>query len=139
MACEGQELSGLPVLQGCPSDNEYVMVIGAIGGSGAGGYALRKWSAIKACFIGVVKPPLIGVVGGGGANDPVTGSSTFQNASLIGLGGSNNGKIQMVIDDVLYSNFGVNASFTFNNVTGIIDISPNKWVASSGLYIDLNQ
>lgn len=139
MACEGEELSGLPLLLGCPGAGEKILVVGAIGGLGAGGYALRNWSDIKSCVVGIVKEPLIGVVDGGGKTDPLSGTSVFQSDLLVGLGSKNSGRIQIVIDNVLYSNFGLNASFTFDNTTGIINISPNVWVATSGLYIDLNQ
>lgn len=139
MACQGLELSALPLLLGCPGINEKVIVVGAIGGYGDGGYALRNWSDLKKCT-GFVKQPLIGIVGNGGPTDPTTGITTFQNINLIGLGSSNNGHIQIVVDDVLYSNFGINASFGFNNTIGLITWSQgNTWVAGSGLYIDLNQ
>lgn len=88
-------------------------------------------------------PPLIGVVDGGGANDPVSGISTFQHNSLKGLGGSNGGKIQIQLDGANLTNFGVNQSIIFDAATGTIDInynsSGNTWQTGSGLYVDLNQ
>lgn len=88
-------------------------------------------------------PPLTGIVDGGGADDPVSGQSIFQSNKLIGLGSTNGGKIQIVIDDVIQSNYGQNKSFEFDNVTGEIDLdyngSGNTWITSSGLYINLNQ
>lgn len=88
-------------------------------------------------------PPLIGVVDGGGADDPVSGQSIFQSNKLIGLGSTNNGQIQIFIDDVPQSNYGQNKSFEFNNVTGEIDLdynnSGNTWITDSSLYINLNQ
>lgn len=84
-------------------------------------------------------PPLIGTVGGGTANDPAPNQSIFQSNKLIGLGSTNNGKIKIEIDDTIFSNFGINSSFTFNNVTGQINLSPNIFIAGSGLYINLNQ
>lgn len=140
MACQGEELSLLDVLLGCPSDTEKVLVMGAIGGNGAGGYALRYWKDLKKCITGLVKSPLIGVVGNGGVNDPVEDQSTFQSDDLKGLGSTNGGIIQIVVDDVLNSNFGINSSFSFDNTTGIITwTNGNTWGSGSGLYIDLNQ
>lgn len=81
--------------------------------------------------------PLIGVVGGGGANDPTAGLVAFQSNSLIGLGSSNSDRIQIVIDDITYSNFGTNSNFTFVSATGTL--SGIFWVAGAGLFVDLNQ
>lgn len=142
MACEGEELSSLPLLLGCPGDDEKILVINAIGGQGAGRYALRQWSAVKACIIGDVNKPYIGVVGRGQTSptkDPDTGASILQDDSLIGLGSTNNNDIQMVIDEALMSTFGLNANFTYDPVTGTVDISPNTFVAGSGVFIDRNQ
>ena len=141
MACEGQELSGLPVLLGCPSNTEKILVMGAIGGQGAGGYALREWSDVKACLTGTVKLPYIGVVGRGrtNPNDPIAGSSTLQDDSLIGLGSTNDGNIQMVIDVTLMATYGSDASFTYDPITGTVDISPNVFINESGVWVDRNQ
>lgn len=138
------DASVLPIILGCPSDDELVFVGNVVGGynnnSGAStGYGFRKWSDIKRCVTSVFIPPLVGVVDGGDTDDPVSGISTFQDNKLKGLGASNNYRIQIVIDEVLQSNFGVNASFTFDGITGTIDLSPNTWQAGSGLYINLNQ
>lgn len=84
-------------------------------------------------------PPLIGVVGNGGANDPVANQSIFQSNKLIGLGATNDGNIEIKIANVPYWNFGDNASFVFNNVTGQINLSPNTFITGNGLYINLNQ
>jgi len=81
--------------------------------------------------------PLIGIVGDGGATDPTAGLVDFQNNSLIGLGSSNGGRIQISIDDIPYSNFGTNANFNFDDATGTI--SGIFWVTGAGLFIDLNQ
>ena len=121
------ELNGLPTINGCPSDNEIFFVANAMGGSGLGGYGWRKWSDIKKCVISSVTP-YIGVVDRGNPTDPVSGTSTFQDSSLIGLGTTNNGDIQMVIDDVLMSTFGLNSSFAYDSTTGTIDISPNVFI-----------
>lgn len=139
MACEGTELSSLPLLFGCPGTNEWILVGNAIGGSGDGRYARRKWGDIKNCITGTVRLPYIGVVDRGNPGDPVSDTGIFQNDSLIGLGSDNNGEIQMVIDETLYSNFGLNASFTYDPVSGTVDISPNKFTPQSGVFIDRNQ
>lgn len=87
----------------------------------------------------VVKPPLTGIVNGGGADDPTSGISTFQSDKLIGLGSTNDGKCKIEIDGIIQYNFGSISSFDLNNSTGILDISPNVFVTDSALYIDLNQ
>ena len=105
------------------------MSFGNLGYTGhAGGGGTGSSSATK---------PLIGVVGDGGLTDPVAGLTPFQNDSLIGLGATNAGRIQIVVDNNIQSNFGDVSSFTFNNITGTI--SDIFWVAGSSLYIDLNQ
>lgn len=95
--------------------------------------------SLPASGSGVIVPPLVGVVGGGGADDPVNGLQTFTSSKLINLGASNGGKIQIEIDEVTMSNFGQNSSFTLDNVLGILDISPNTFFTGSSLYINLNQ
>jgi hypothetical protein len=84
-------------------------------------------------------PPLIGVVGDGGDDDPVAGESTFQNDKLIGLGATNSDRIQIVYAENIMSNFGDNSSFVFDNALGIIDISPQTFVTGSSLYVNRNQ
>jgi len=130
------EYTSLPVLDGCPADSELILVSGAMGGVGNGKYALRSWGSLKACIGGSI-PPLIGTVDGGGSDDPVSGNTPFQNNKLIGLGSTNGNKIQIVVDDILYSNFGTNANFSFAPTTGTI--SGFYWAAGAGLFIDLNQ
>lgn len=84
-------------------------------------------------------PPLIGTVGNGGADDPSPDQPIFQSNKLIGLGATNNGEIEIKIANTLLWNFGDNSSFTFNNVTGEIDQSPNNFITGNGIYINLNQ
>lgn len=45
------EIAGLPILTGCPGDNEYFIVTNAIGGEGLGLYGRRKWSDVKSCLL----------------------------------------------------------------------------------------
>ncbi len=47
--CCPKNVNGLPVLTGCPGDDEYFMVSNAIGGWGNGKYGLRSWAQLKAC------------------------------------------------------------------------------------------
>ncbi len=89
-----------------------------------------------------IRSPLIGVVGNGGAFDPVAGATTFKNGKLVGLGSANNGKIEIVIGVTIMWNFGDNKSFEFDSVTGTIDLSyieGNTFIAGSGIYVDCNQ
>jgi hypothetical protein len=75
----GIEANTLPLLTGCPADNEYFLVMNAVGGKGSGKYARRAWVDLKNC------------VGGGGGgyaalsdtiSTPTT--DTYTNAALIG-------------------------------------------------------
>lgn len=90
-----------------------------------------------------VLPPLIGVVDRGTADDPVSGTSTFQSDKLIGLGATNNSDITILIDGQVWQSFGLNKSIELDNFLGILDIDPfsigNIFVAGSGISIDLNQ
>lgn len=79
--------------------------------------------------------PITAIVGEGLSDSPTSGSSTYTNTKLIGLGT----RIQIVEGEMIESNFGSNASFTFNNSTGTINISPNTFTAGTSLYINLNQ
>lgn len=55
MAACDEELSGLPLLSGCPGNNEYFLVGNAIGGKGVGLYGRRLWSDIKSCAASAIK------------------------------------------------------------------------------------
>lgn len=146
MSCK-KDLETLPILLGCPSNNELILVRNAIGGwnntGGSTGYAWRKWSDLKNCVIGTVVAPYVGVVDRGQTNDPVSGTSIFQNNLLLGLGQNNNGEIQIVYAEILRSNFGDNKSFEFDGITGEINLDYNgsgeEFVPGSSLYIDRNQ
>lgn len=46
----GIDFSSLPLLAGCPGDNEILMVSGAVGGAGAGKFARRRYKDIKDCI-----------------------------------------------------------------------------------------
>lgn len=87
-------------------------------------------------------PPFIGIVGNGGAKDPVSGTSIFQHPELIGLGGVN-GWIKIEIDDVTMSNFGQNKSFEYNPATGEINVDYNgngyTFQPQSSLFVNRNQ
>jgi hypothetical protein len=50
-----QEINGLPVLSGCPSPSEYFLVMRAAVGQGQGGYGLRSYAELQACFAPSVK------------------------------------------------------------------------------------
>lgn len=142
MSCSIEAI-GLPVIQGCPSYNELFLVFGAVGGSGASLAGLRRWRDLKECIVGTVVTPYVGVVDRGNATDPVSGTSTFQSNALIGLGSQNNGDVQIVYGETLRSNFGINASFSFNSATGTINLDFNgsgeEFFTGASLWIDRNQ
>lgn len=139
------EISGLPVLLGCPGNNELILVTGATGGVGQGQYALRKWSDMVKCISGTILP-YVGVVDRGNPNDPVSGTNIFKSTLIAGLGVSNNGDIQIVIDKVLLQNFGAYPDFTYNpayvdsGITyGQITLINSQFYPQSTLFIDRNQ
>lgn len=89
---------------------------------------------------GAFRPPLIGVVGRGTADDPIAGLTYFQSPKLIGLGSTNNNEIAIVIDVTILWNFGDNVGFDYNPTTGFIYLRyGNTWTTGSGLYVDRNQ
>lgn len=45
------ELSDLPLLAGCPGNNEWFIVGNAVGGSGHGKYARRRYADLKSCIL----------------------------------------------------------------------------------------
>lgn len=51
MPC-GTEISSVVKLIGCPGASEYFFMVGATGGDGPGGYALRSAAEVKSCFLG---------------------------------------------------------------------------------------
>jgi len=92
---------------------------------------------------GTVTHPYVGVVDRGLPTDPVSGTSQFQNNSLIGLGASNNNDIQIVYAEILRSSYGANQSFIYYPTTGMIDLNYNssgeQFFSGYTLQIDLNQ
>lgn len=96
--------------------------------------------SLPASGSGVIVPALNGVVGGGGVDDPVNGSPTFQSNKLINLGATSGGKVSITYADTPMSNYGDNAAFTLNNTTGLFTwLNGNTFTTGSGLYINLNQ
>ena len=84
------EFSSLPLLAGCPSDDEYFLVGNAIGGLGAGGYARRRYADLKACILaGLSFIPLqfeIGVSGSPMNDDSdltITVDNPFPNSQIV--------------------------------------------------------
>ena len=49
---ELNDTTRIPLLTGCPADGESILFIGAQGGLGQGGYAVRSWKTIKSCILG---------------------------------------------------------------------------------------
>lgn len=81
-------------------------------------------------------PSLTGLVGGGGADDPVNGLGTFQSNKLIGLGA----RISILYAETPISNWGDNAAFTLDNTTGIFTwLNGNTFTTGSSFYVDRNQ
>lgn len=59
MACQ-TDLAGLPLLSGCPADNEWFLVGNAIGGQDINGqftigYARRLWGDLRKCAVASIK------------------------------------------------------------------------------------
>lgn len=66
---------------------------------------------------------------------PTVSTSTYTDTRLIGLGA----QLMIMVNSTVMVNYGSNASFTFNNGTGQINISPNVWVTGESVTIFLNQ
>lgn len=88
-------------------------------------------------------PPYVGIVDRGQPNDPVSGTSLFQNNALIGLGSTNNGNITILYAGTPRNNYGLTQSFIFDNVTGTIDLNYNsiaeQFFTGAPLSVDRNQ
>lgn len=85
-------------------------------------------------------PPYIGIVDGGNSTDPVSGTGIFQDASIVGLGSTNGGKISIQYAEAVRNNFGQNKSFDYDPVLGKITLaSPEEFFPLSSLWIDRNQ
>lgn len=117
------------VLDSCPDNTEQVLFFNTPNQST--GTSLRNWSTLVSCLSSSFL-----MVEVGESNAPVDGQSTYQSNSLKNLGGAS-GRIMMIIDGQIATNFGLNAFFTYNKTTGTVDISPNKWVNGSAIIIPL--
>lgn len=104
MACTLDE-SALPILTGCPGDNELIVVENAIGGLDANGmlttgYARRYWKDLKNCAVAAVKFMFQQFVVGQGGSPIAAGGSviTLTYASL--------GINSIITDSVFITNSG---------------------------------
>lgn len=88
-----------------------------------------------------IKPAIIGISGNGGVNDPITGSSIYQNDLLKGFAQSNGYKFYIIVGGAIWQNFGTDSNqFTFDQVTGTINFNGNiTWYDGMTIVIDLNQ
>lgn len=85
-------------------------------------------------------PPLTGLVGGGGADDPTDGATTYQNNKLIGVGATNAGKVTIIYAETPMSSWGDNAAFTLNSTSGLFTwLNGNTFSNGSSFYVDRNQ
>jgi hypothetical protein len=138
----GIELSQLPLVSGCPANNEWMLFGNTTGGLGAGLYARRLWSDVKACLAGTFNP-LVFIVGRGEATDPIAGQSTWTSSVLVNLGATNGYLIQFVMDNAIYTNYGAAQNMTYDRVAGTIDLDYNgsgaTFIDQSGGSIDKNQ
>ena len=82
--------------------------------------------------------PIKGVAGRGQVQDPIVGTTSYQNDALISLGGPN-GELDAMINGALWQNYGNNGNqFNFDPATGIIS-GLNAWYTGDSISIDLNQ
>ncbi len=85
-------------------------------------------------------PALKGTVGGGGADDPVDGSTSFQSNKLMNLGSTTGGKLSIIYADTPMSSWGNNAGFTYDPNTGTISwLNGSTFSNGSALEVDRNQ
>lgn len=138
MGCVTTYRNSAPVATDCPQNDELVLFSNSPTTA-----VFRSWGQLLTCIsIAAGRTPLKGITGRGLTNDPITDSSFFQSVDLVGLaasGDANDGLIMIYVDGVPMQNFGNSSQFTFDNTTGLIDISPNTFPEGSSIYIDLNQ
>lgn len=85
-------------------------------------------------------PPYVGVVDRGNPTDPVSGTAVFQDASLVGLGSTNNGDIVIQYAEGIRTNFGLNKTIDYDPVLGKITLnSPEEFFTGNTLIVDRNQ
>ena len=113
--CEGQdncsiELADLPLLTGCPADDEWMLFgnASAAGGRGKYGYGRRTWGTLKAC-----------IAAGGGSYAAISAliasdSSSYQNDALKGA----SELAFVIVNKQLYTY--EDGDFAFNSVSGTI-------------------
>ncbi len=103
----------------------------------------NKWYQIlSGTTTNTLLPPLIGVAGGSGDNDPVVTTSIYQNDAIIGLGSTNDGKIEAVIQQQIWDNYSDSGNlFDYDPDTGTIQFDPDtfQWYDGMSITINLNQ
>lgn len=141
MACTIDE-SALPILTGCPGNNELIVVAGAVGGLDANdnfttGYARRRWQDLAACAVQAINYFFKSFVIG------QSGSPMNPGDTVLTLTYSSLGIISIVTDSVslalegsvLPRNDNTQVSYTVAyNPTNVI-ITFNQGVANNQSYI----
>lgn len=125
------EFDTVPLLAGCPSDNEEFLVCNAVGGLGVGGYARRRYADVKACVLaGLSFIPLQFEIGTGGSpmNDGDTALTiTVDNPCP-------NSEIVILDNNFLIPNLSTQISYTVSYSLTEIIITFNQPVVNSQKY-----
>ena len=131
MSC-AVDISTLPLLTGCPSDNEFFLVGNASGGYGTGGYARRRYADLKNCFAAnVVFHKLQFEIGAGGSplnEGDTTLTITVDNPMA-------NSEFVMLDNNVLIPNLSTQISYTVSYSTTQIVITFNQGVVNAQKYL----
>jgi hypothetical protein len=136
-----KEIGDLATFSGCPETGEKVL---CIKGQKTNGQFVYGWRTISELFSCYIKGTIAVVAGGGYSDSPIVDSNNYQNDLLIGIGNTVDdgvAKITIFIDNQAMCNFGINASFDFDNTTGTIVFYTDgyRFGEGSSLYINLNQ
>ena len=128
MSC-AVDISTLPLLTGCPANDEFLLVGNAAGGYGTGGYARRRYSDLKACIAaGLSFIPLQFEVGDTVMNEgDITLTITVNNPSP-------NSQIVVLDNNLLIPNLSTQISYTISYSTTEIIITFNQPVVNGQQY-----
>lgn len=125
------EFDTVPLLAGCPSDDEQFFICNAIGGLGLGGYARRRYADIKACIATAINfVPLQFEIG-------QSGSPMVQDDTILTITVANpitNSQIVVLDNNLLIPNLSTQISYTVSYSTTEIIITFNQPVVDGQKY-----
>lgn len=141
MACTIDE-SSLPILTGCPGDNELIVVENAVGGLDANGmytvgYARRYWKDLAACAVRAIKYFFNDFVVGNGGSPMNAGDTVLTlNFSSLSITGIIIDSINISLDSgVLPRNDNTQISYLVSYNSTSVVITFNQAVQNGQQYI----